>query len=402
MIYHDKKNDRFVVQVYFKGKDGKYTKRKSATEHTLNDAKKKEARMYAEARKGVTETDSLTLPVLWAEYQDYCKPRVKRTTYETYERIFEFHLEPFFKDKRLSNMSSSFFQEWKDSLPSDFNLVSKHHIYTVLHMILRYGFKTRGCTALQSLEMVGDFKESPDTALMNKSEELHYWTPVQFEMFSQSARSFAMSAQEESPDFMVRWASYVLYSILFYAGLRRGEANALYITDFHDGERPYLDISKSVTHKVKGGGWFLTGPKNKASVRKVPIPKKLVAILNEHIARLRRIPLAKGQRFERLYLVGGVEPLNDSSADRIKEDIERKLCLPHIRVHDLRHSYVSVLINAGTPITTISKLVGHASTEMTWKVYSHMYPVTLSDAIDVFDNEVPKVPVKSAFQELKK
>ncbi len=401
MICRDKKNDRYIIQVYSKGPDGK-PKRKCATEHSLSDAKKTEARMYADAKKGVTGVDALTLPILWAEYKAYCKPRVKRTTYETYERLYDYHLEPFFKDERLNGLSSSFFQEWKDSLPENFTLASKHHVYTVLHMILRYGFRTHGCLALQSLEMVGDFKESPDTALMNKSDELHYWTPVQFEMFSQSMKSFAMAVPEESPDFMVRWSSYVLYSVLFYAGLRRGEANALYVSDFHDGEQPYLDISKSVTHKVKGGGWFLTGPKNRASIRKVPIPKKLVAILHEHMDRLRRIPLAKNQRFEKMYLIGGVEPLNDSSSDRIKEDVERRLCLPHIRVHDLRHSYVSVLINAGTPITTISKLVGHASTEMTWKVYSHMYPVTLSNAIDVFDNEVPKMPVKSAFPEIKK
>lgn len=102
----------------------------------------------------------------------------------------------------------------------------------------------------------------------------------------------------------------------------------------------------------------------------------------EHISRLAKFP--EGLKPD-MYLVGGLAPLNDSSADRIKEDTESELWLPHIRVHDLRHSYVSVLINAGTPIATISKLVGHSSTEMTWKVYSHMYPQTLSTAVNVFD-----------------
>ena len=233
---------------------------------------------------------------------------------------------------------------------------------------------------------------------MKKDSKLHYWAPDEFERFSSTLRLFALRCDQESPDYITRWGTYVLFNILFYAGLRRGEANALFVSDFHCEGQPYLDISKSVTHKVKGGGWFLTGPKNKASVRKVPIPMRLVEIINEHLERLKRIPLEKGHSFCKYYLCGGIKPINDSSSDRIKEDIEKKICLPHIRVHDIRHSYVSVLINAGTPISTVSKLVGHASTEMTWKVYSHLYPTTLTDAISVFDS-LKSVPIQNKMSE---
>lgn len=387
MIYHDTKDgrNRYIVRVFYNDETGA-ARRKSRVAHSLKEAQKMEASMRAETRSGITDADHLTLPVLWSEYRPYSKARTKRTTFESYEQRYNTYILPFFGDRPLSDFSANDFRKWKDSLGEELTLTTRHTIYTVLHMVLRFGFKTHGCTAIQGLELAGDFKESPDTILMKKEEALHYWTPSEFDRFSSALRSFAEDCSPSSNEYIVRWGSFVLFNILFYAGLRRGEANALFVSDFHDGEQPYLDISKSVTHKVKGGGWFLTGPKNRASVRKVPIPNCLAKIINEHLERLARIPRDWKISFNKMYLCGGVAPVNDSSSDRMKEDIEDRLELPHIRVHDLRHSYVSVLINAGTPITTISKLVGHASTEMTWKVYSHLYPVTLSTAVDVFDS----------------
>ena len=50
----------------------------------------------------------------------------------------------------------------------------------------------------------------------------------------------------------------------------------------------------------------------------------------------------------------------------------------------INHS--SLLINAGTPVNTISKLVGNSSPEITWKVYSHLYPQTINSAVVNLEN----------------
>lgn len=381
MIFHDTKRDYFVVRIEYKDEMG-VSHRKSKIAHTLKEAKKLESTLRLEMNSTSVSTNELTIDDLWQEYSAYSRSRTKRTSYESYETKYRKYIKGAFGERPASVLKPSDFKQWKDRLPKDLSFNSKRHIYTVLHMILAYAYKTRGLNALRALEMEGDFKLDPNFALMQKETPLQYWTPVQFSIFAHALRKKAEAYQPCNHDYMVYWSTYVIINILFYTGLRRGEANALFVEDFHEGEQPYLDINKSVTHKVKGGGWFLTGPKNKTSVRKVPCPRVLVDILREHISRLAKFP--EGLKPD-MYLVGGLAPLNDSSADRIKEDTESELGLPHIRVHDLRHSYVSVLINAGTPIATISKLVGHSSTEMTWKVYSHMYPQTLSTAVNVFD-----------------
>jgi len=51
----------------------------------------------------------------------------------------------------------------------------------------------------------------------------------------------------------------------------------------------------------------------------------------------------------------------------------------HIRIHDLRHSFVSNLIGAGVPIETIAKASGHASTGVTFRTYGHLLPPSQSE-----------------------
>ena len=82
----------------------------------------------------------------------------------------------------------------------------------------------------------------------------------------------------------------------------------------------------------------------------------------------------------------------DTTADNLKNAAEEKAGLPHIRVHDLRHSYASMLINKGIDIQVISRLMGHGSTDITYKIYSHFYPETNYSAIEGIDDlmDVPK------------
>ena len=56
-----------------------------------------------------------------------------------------------------------------------------------------------------------------------------------------------------------------------------------------------------------------------------------------------------------------------------------------LRVHDLRHSHASFLINNGVDILLISKRLGHSNTAMTLNVYSHLYPDRENEAINLIN-----------------
>lgn len=377
MYYHQKndKVDRWLVSVSYKDENG-LSKRKWKTAHSLKEAKA----MEDELKKEVRLKRDLTIDDIRDELFKKKESENKKSSLGGYKVIYECYIHDKLGKLYLDDINAGILMKWKDGIPSELSLARKRTIYIVLHMLLKYAFNIHGSNAIYSLDAVGNFKADPNAVIVEK--KLKYWKPEQFFLFSQKLSEYCLQANPRTAEYMARWSSYVLLSICFYAGLRRGEANALFANDFHDGENPYLNITKSVTKKVKGGGWYLTGPKNKQSVRKVPIPKALATILREHIEnRLKRLKCFENT----FYLCGGIKPVNDSTTDRIKEQIERENNIPHISVHDLRHSYVSVLINSNVPITTISKLVGHSSPDITWKVYSHLYPETINSAINIFD-----------------
>lgn len=148
------------------------------------------------------------------------------------------------------------------------------------------------------------------------------------------------------------------FQTLFYTGARVGELRALYKSDYSNG---YIFINKSLRHKIDG----ITTPKNKYSNRKIKLDSetdKIIKILSNQ----------KGQ-----FMFGNDKPLSESNVGReFRKYIGRvQLDYPEfrrIRVHDLRHSHATVLINNGANIVAVSKRLGHASIDITLRTYTHL------------------------------
>lgn len=64
--------------------------------------------------------------------------------------------------------------------------------------------------------------------------------------------------------------------------------------------------------------------------------------------------------------------------------------LPHIRIHDFRHSHLSYLVHKGINIQEIARRLGHADIKMTLNTYSHLYRQDAEKAVEALDKIVPK------------
>ena len=383
MIARDKKNGGYRVAVPYKNEFG-VTKRKWRRCKTLKDAKQIEAKLTTDIKNYNRVADSMTLDELFNEMKGDMVKKIRATTIYGYESKYRLYISPVLGALPVNDIGIKTLQKWKNSFPPK-ALGTKHQCYIVMSKLLRYGKKIHGFSAIDALQALGTFKGDPNK--LPEEETLHFWTPAQFAMFSEALKKKCEANDCTNPSYFLYWNVYVVLNICFFAGLRRGEACALQVKDYHkEGARPYLDINKSLP-ALAGNCHQVAKTKNEQSIRKVPIPNTLVRILDEQIERLKRLPDKFSEDF---FIAGGTNTLCVSSIRDIKIAVEDELHLEHIRVHDLRHSYVSVLINAGVPITTISKLVGHTSVEVTWKVYSHLYPDTLSNAIDIFDQIMPQ------------
>ena len=147
--------------------------------------------------------------------------------------------------------------------------------------------------------------------------------------------------------------------IFFRFYLTKAELLALTPADILPSKR--IDINKNYA-KVNGEELFLE-PKTPKAKRCISIPDFLYNDIQEYIAKLYGIE--KGDR---------IFYFTTSALDKEIKRIAAKVGLPLIRVHDLRHSHASMLIEMGFAPLEIADRLGHESVKTTLDTYSHLYP----------------------------
>jgi integrase len=163
-----------------------------------------------------------------------------------------------------------------------------------------------------------------------------------------------------------RYAAFI--AVCAFAGLRRGEASALKVSDV-DFMRKEIHVRRQVQW-TEDGRMELYPPKY-GSERTVYVPQRLVEMLAEHVRQHRPEPdpdrwLFPGSRDDG-------RPAHAATVARSWRLIRAELDLS-FRLHDLRHFYASGLIAAGCDVVTVQRALGHSSAAITLTTYSHLWP----------------------------
>lgn len=154
--------------------------------------------------------------------------------------------------------------------------------------------------------------------------------------------------------------------------IREGELLALTPADF-DFEKKTLRINKSY-QRLQGKN-VITTPKTKKSNRVIQMPDFLCDEMQDY--------------FKQLY---GLEPdsrIFPLTKHTLKRGMEfgcKASGVKVIRIHDLRHSHVSLLINMGYSAVAIGNRVGHESVEITYR-YAHLFPTVQKEMADKLNVE---------------
>jgi integrase len=124
--------------------------------------------------------------------------------------------------------------------------------------------------------------------------------------------------------------------------------------------------------------WYLEAPKTERSPRRVELERVTVDTLRSHRRRQLEERSAMGEDWQDhgfLFTDAIGRPLRGPQLlDRHFLPLLARLDLPRVRRHDLRHTAVSLALEAGVPINVISQMVGHSTTSMTMDVYAHILP----------------------------
>src|SRR5271165_4744475 len=166
-------------------------------------------------------------------------------------------------------------------------------------------------------------------------------------------------------------------SILAYTGLRFGELTGLNVEDV-DLDARRIRVRRSITQV---GGELVEGnPKSKAGRRSVPIPERLVPMLEARIVgRLPGAPAVASAKGSRLGLENWKRSVRWRAA--IAEIGREKL-----RVRDLRHTYASLSRRAGADLRLLQKAMGHASITVTAHTYADLFDDELDDIAAALDS----------------
>lgn len=342
-VYKDEKRGTYYCQFYYKNWRGE-TKQK----RKRGFAKKKDAKDWEQTfLRSLTKGCDIAFPDLVENYMNDLATRLKPTTMETKRSIFETKITPYFQNFKANEIDALSIRLWQNELlkyqdekGAPYSDTYLRTIHNQLSAIMNYA------TVYYHLQI----NPCRQAGAIGKADAdaMQIWTLDQFERFI---------------EFEDKVAGRLAFNIFFWTGIREGELLALTIEDFIcNGDDEYrLNINKNF-EVVKGTRYLLT-PKTDSSQRCITIPQFLYhEAMNYYNSLYEPNPKDRLFYFTKSFLLKDIKRVAELAG------------MEPIRVHDLRHSHASLLIEMGFNILMVSQRLGHEKVETTWQTYAHLYP----------------------------
>ena len=351
--FKDKKSGSWYVQFRYtdwQGKRQQKLKRGFATKH---EALEWEREFLLQKQTDVT----MSFGSFYELYKKDIKPRLKENTWQTKENIIEGKIIPYFKDRKLCDISATDVIEWQNEIRTLKNkhgkLYSKTYLRTVHnqlsamfnHAVKHYDLRFNPAAKVGSM---GD----------KDGANINFWTKDEYKRFAE--------------EMMDKPVSYYAFEMLYWCGIREGELLALTAADF-DFNNSTVRINKS--YQRLHGEDVITTPKTKKSNRVIKMPQFLCEEMQDYFGTIYGL-----KKKDRIF------PLTKSYLHHEMDRGAKAAGVKRIRIHDLRHSSCALLIHLGYSPIQIAERLGHESVTITER-YAHLYPsvqrqmaVSLDDA----------------------
>ena len=282
-------------------------------------------------------------------YEKDIRPKLKLNTWLTKESIIKGKILPYFKKKKLSEITAKDIINWQnemrklcDSKGRPFSSTYLKTVHNQLSAIFNHAIRYYGL-------MVNPAQRAGNMGTEERREML-FWTKDEYMRFAE--------AMMDKP------ISYYAFEMLYWCGIREGELLALTPADF-DFDAGAVSITKSY-QRLKGQD-VITTPKTKKSNRVIQMPDFLIDEMRDYL-----------KQFYSLESDSRLFPISKNYLHREMERGCKATGVKKIRVHDLRHSHVSLLIDMGFTALAIADRVGHESIDITYR-YAHLFPTTQNE-----------------------
>ena len=325
---------------------------------TKREAELEEAKYRIKINEKKVNVSNLTFNQIFMEYVEYKKNQIKL---QTVNKIIDLYkvLEPI-KEVKINNFDLGMYNQFRLYLEKkEYSVNYKNKVLNLIRSLIIYSRKYYN-TSDTILNFIDNFKE------VNKiKKEMQFFTYEEFQKFISVVEEFDYKT---------------FYEVLYYLGLRQGEATALTWNDINFTKKE-VSINKTLTTKLKGQLYTVSSPKTKKSNRILPIPKKLLESL-----KIMEEKAKKKKYFNKEWFVFGDELPFRETTIQVKKNKYCKLAeVKQIRIHDFRHSCASFLIQHGASIVLVSKYLGHSKISITLDTYTHLYENELKKVSNLID-----------------
>jgi len=284
-------------------------------------------------------------------FEEYLFKKYKETSAKRYLNSFNLVIKKYFAGRELKDITNSYLEYVNDSI----NNLSYKGIFvyiflckTFIKFLFSYGLKV-------NVDKLYAYKRKKI-----KKPEFNFYSLEEFKKLIS-----VMSNNEDK----------LIFSLLFYYGLRVGELRGLKVEDFQNDR---VSINKEVSNKGRFGGQIILDPKTSSSFRFYPYIDDIKLLFDSLIKEKQ---LNKNDfLFKRTNGVIGETTIRR----KLKEYCEIAK-LKVIKIHEFRHSCATFLINKDVDVKDIANWLGHSSPNVTLSVYAHLLPVRKEKIKDLFN-----------------
>lgn len=317
---------------------------------------KREAQAWEREQLHKVSADlDMTFASFFEQYTADMKTRIKENTWATKEHIIRTKLIPYFGKLKMSSITAQQIITWqnelmnyKDEKGKPLSPVYLKTIHNQLSAIFNHAIRYYGLQ-INPAQRAGNMGEE-------ERKEMLFWTREEYTKFSE--------AMMDKP------ISFYAFEMLYWCGIREGELLALTPADF-DFDKQTLRINKSYQRINKQD--VITSPKTKKSIRVIQMPKFLCEEMQDYLKQL-----YGAESDSRIF------PISKNYLHREMDRGCKETGVKRIRIHDLRHSHISLLIDMGFTALAIADRVGHESIDITYR-YAHLFPTRQTEMANKLD-----------------
>ena len=279
-------------------------------------------------------------------YMGDMKERIREHTWQTKISVIQTKLLPYFKNKKMCDIAPKDIIQWQNEMMRRKTREGLPYSATYLKTLHNQASAIFS-HAVRFYELKSNPAAKAGSVGKKEATEMDFWTKDEYLKFADSM--------------MDKPLSFYAFEVLYWCGIRLGELLALSLTDFNF-EKNTLSITKSYQRLNRKD--VITEPKTPKSKRVIQISEFLSEEIQEYI--------------KLFYSVAPTDRLFPISKSYLRHEMTRgakEQGIKRIRIHDLRHSHVSLLIDMGFSAVAIADRLGHESIDITYR-YAHLFPST--------------------------